>query len=171
MSDNTETLEDMAAKLWVEVDDLHAAMLLHSKPEGLCTVWTGPRDGRGYGNLKRRKGDQCGRVGAHRLAYAMHVGSVHKDLCVLHLCDNKLCVNPHHLAMGTHKANMYDLKAKGGAAHGDKHPFSKLSAEDVNDIRVLYKYGAMQKDLAERFGVARCTISKVVTRSGYSKVA
>lgn len=167
----TETLEDIAKKLWVEVEDLIAIMGLRVREEGQCIVWTGNTDGRGYGSIKRRKGDQCNRIGVHRLAYAMHVAPIQSNLSIMHLCDNKLCVNPHHLVMGTQKANMYDLRRKGGAHHGVKHSRSKLTEQQVIEIRKLAGHGYLHKDLAEQFGVSRSTISKVVTRSGYGRVA
>lgn len=166
-----DTIEDIADRLWLTVEDLHEFMQGFSEPDGLCLKWTGQRDGRGYGRMKRRQGDTAVVVPAHRIAYAMHIGPLIEDAVVLHLCDNKLCVNPNHLVMGTQKANMYDLQKKGLAAHGCKHPASKLSEEQVNEIRVLYKYGYQQKRLAQMFGVARSTVSKVVTKAGYSRVA
>lgn len=166
-----ETLDDIAARMWMTAEDLHEIMQAFTEPDGLCLKWTGQTDSRGYGAMKRRQGEHCERIGAHRLAYAMHVAPLPSGLVVLHLCDNKLCVNPHHLALGTQKANMFDFRMKGHAAHGCKHPFSKLNAEQVNEIRVLAKYGWQHKQLAEQFGVSRPTITKVVNRTGYERVA
>lgn len=166
-----ETIEMIAERLWLTVEDLHEMMQAFTKPDGSCLLWTGQKDGRGYGALKRRQGRDCERIAAHRLAYAMHVGPLVDGLVVLHLCDNKECVNPHHLVMGTQKANMFDFKEKGLAAHGHKHPFSKLSPEQVSEIRVLAKYGWLHEDLARQFGVSRPTITKVVNKTGYGRVA
>lgn len=124
--------------------------------------WTGARSSGGYGELKH----EGKRWAVHRLSYELNVAPIKKGLIVIHLCDNPRCVNPDHLAMATHKANMADMKIKGRAPHGSKHPASKLTPEDVATIREFSSKGMSNSALAKRFGVAPCTISKVVT--GYS---
>ena len=108
-------------------------------------------------------------IGAHRVAYAIATGKDPGELMVCHSCDDKLCVNPRHLWLGTHEDNMADMDIKGRRRQpdqrGEKNNSSRLTRKQVNQIRKLYttkKYTFMQ--LASRFNVSYVTIHHIVTR-------
>lgn len=52
---------------------------------------------------------------AHRVAWELVHGPIADDLCVLHRCDNRLCVNVEHLFLGTRGDNIRDASVKGRA--------------------------------------------------------
>lgn len=74
-----------------------------------CWGWEGSKDTGGYGRLWI-----AGKTfAAHRISWELTNGAIPLGLLVLHRCDNRECVNPAHLFLGTHTDNMRDKMAKG----------------------------------------------------------
>jgi hypothetical protein len=66
---------------------------------------------------------------AHIISYELFIGNIPEKMLVLHKCDNRLCVNPKHLFLGTHKDNALDMinKDRGNMKRGkifEHHPFN-----------------------------------------------
>lgn len=61
------------------------------------------------------------RLLAHRASYKIYKGEIPKGMLVLHDCDNRLCVNPDHLFLGTHKDNTQDMIRKGRHGRSNQH--------------------------------------------------
>lgn len=77
-----------------------------------CWEWQAARGRDGYGYyLLDGRGTRV--VKAHRMAWTLACGEIPADLLVLHRCDNRRCVNPDHLYLGTHADNTADMIARG----------------------------------------------------------
>jgi hypothetical protein len=84
-----------------------------------------------------------------------------------HLCGNKLCMNPRHLAWALHKVNCARRTPHGTQTQGEKHGMAKLRECDVRKIRSSGIRGVV---LADYFGVSPATISLVRNRKNWRHV-
>ncbi len=100
----------------------------------------------------------------------MFKGPIPKRKMVLHRCDNKLCVNPEHLYLGTQLDNMHDRLRAGHSPRGQNHYLAKLTDESVKEIRQLIPgYGVFSRK-ARELNVSRDLVCKVFYGEGWSHV-
>ena len=100
---------------------------------------------------------------AHRISFELSKGKILRKLLVLHKCDNRKCVNPSHLFIGTQMDNMRDKIDKGNLAWGEKSKRSNLKKIDILKIRILYATSSSTlEQLGIRFGVHSTTIWKII---------
>lgn len=95
---------------------------------------------------------------AHRLSYIMNTGEIPENKMVLHTCDNPRCINPEHLMLGDHTENMKQMRERGRSLVGEKNTNSKLTPEQVHEIRNSDVSGVW---LSEVYGIAQSTISMI----------
>lgn len=137
-------------------------LLAHSAPNAAtgCREWTGALVRTGYGCIRINKRS----VLAHRASYEQHKGIIPPGLFVCHSCDNRRCINPDHLWVGTQFDNVADALAKGRLADvsGERNPRAKLTARQVYQIRRAAARGEVKAHLARRYGVTKTLITKIV---------
>ncbi len=107
---------------------------------------------------------------AHRVSFVV-AGNELGDLdCVLHSCDNPLCVNPNHLSKGTREQNTSDAWERGLCRKGASHYKTPFSEEDVRLIRLMALAGKSQESIGHKYNVPRSTISSIVQRRSWKHV-
>ena len=128
-----------------------------------CWEWQGGTDGgKGYGRIRWGSPRKI-RVGAHRVSWELHHGPIPDGMLVCHTCDNKPCVNPAHLFLGTNQDNLRDAAHKGRMARGEHQSSSKLTEPEVLEIYRRYWWGDSRNVLAQEFGVSRASIWNIGT--------
>lgn len=113
----------------------------------------GSKQNQGYGVLTTHV---WGESLCHRWSYKNTYGELPKEALVRHKCDNKPCVNPSHLELGTSKDNVHDMIERNPRACG-----RKLTDEQVAEILTMRATGAYYHQIAEVYGVNRRTIEKI----------
>lgn len=163
VDDNTRTHAPIEERFWRYVD---------KRSESECWEWLGAIDGGKYGQLKG-SGKSASSYRAHRISYQIHHGDIPDGFVVMHTCDNRTCVNPLHLVLGTQQENVLDCKCKGrrvvniSPMKGEKNGRSKLTEQDV----VLIRNSQLQtKQLQDKYKVSATTIRKIKRRSSWKDV-
>ena len=121
-----------------------------------CWEWIGRLSTTGYGQIK----DNYRTRTAHRVSYELSIGAIPIGLMVCHSCDNRKCVNPSHLFLGTAKDNAQDMvrKRRHASRIGENHHKAKLTWNLVDEIR---KSTEDARVMAERMGVSFGTVYRV----------
>lgn len=121
---------------------------------GDCWNWTGWLDKNGYAYVSYKNRQ----INAHRFFYAWCCGEVPKGKVVRHTCDNRKCVNPEHLILGTMLDNSQDMIQAGRSMCGEKNAASVLTDEKVLEAARLYESGWSLARLCEKYNVHGSTM-------------
>jgi len=128
--------------------------------DAACWAWTGSSKGNGYGH-STYKGKQ---MGAHRKAFLLFNGDIPDAYDVCHHCDNRWCVNPSHLWLGTRKSNMADAMSKGRTDGGNR---KHLKEAKVQEIMRRINCGEKNADIARVLDVNCETVRKIKLGESY----
>ncbi|RWR09775.1 HNH endonuclease [Paenirhodobacter populi] len=142
----------------------------HSDQER-CWVWSGMSNTNGYGRFSFNDRHRL----AHRVSFEMFIGPIPEGMVVCHECDNRLCVNPRHLWLGTQSENLLDAVSKGRKSPpdttGEKNGNRKLNWDQVSAIRSMHAQGAKKYLIAQVFHVSPSTIGGIVSNKSWKALA
>ena len=124
-----------------------------------CWNYMGALNPCGYGWITRH-GKQ---MSASRWSWSLENGPIPNGMSVLHKCDNRRCVNPSHLYLGTQTENMRDRADRRRCAT------QKLSIEDVAAMKAMRVTGATIQAIADKFGVSNGHTSSVIRGVHYGR--
>lgn len=128
-----------------------------------CLEFTGCKDGCGYGRINNGHGKL---VRIHRAVWERDHGEIQAGMVVMHICDNRACIRPSHLLLGTQAQNVadMDLKRRRRSLRGSAHPNSKLSETDIPVIQQKLNEGMTCAAIARQYGVSEGMIRHIKKR-------
>ncbi len=151
----------MARKIKPLIDRLGEK--LKAMPNG-CWEWQGCCTWDGYGRIGYGMRNE-GQTTTHRAMWEIVFGSIPKNLCVLHKCDNRSCANPAHLFLGTNATNTADMIAKGrspkGGDHGIKGEENRNSKLTWGKIRSIRNDNRSQSKIAIDYGISSSHVHRI----------
>lgn len=188
--------EKDVARFWGYVNK-EGGIQSHCPELGDCWTWKLAVNPGGYGGFSIKRWPFL----AHRVSFAIENGGlIPEKMKVLHRCDNRRCVRPDHLFLGTSWDNGVDKARKGRAASGDangarkyperisagyrkwlsenpdkvakgeRHPRAKVTADQVREIRRLREEGVRLTSLSAQFGLNTGSIYHICTRKNWSSI-
>ncbi|CAN5115598.1 hypothetical protein BH09PAT1_BH09PAT1_8390 [soil metagenome] len=145
-------------KFWSRVDK--------QKNKDSCWNWLAGKSSTGYGQVTY-KGKK---YKAHRLAWFFIHGE-HPSDCLLHSCDNRLCVNTEHLRNGTRLDNAKDRMSRNRSPIGELCPNALLSNVNVLKIKYLLKQSGMtHEEIGNMFNVSRKYITRINNNKAWRSI-
>jgi hypothetical protein len=143
------------------VDERFNAKVLFAGPDD-CWLWRGGTSSGslGYGNFNEN-GEH---VYAHRYAWKRKHGPIPAGICILHRCDNPLCVNDAHMRLGTDGDNSKDKVAKGRHKRG-----RRMTGTDAIQLVQRFAYGWSFEKLATAYQMSVHSVRLILSGKTWAK--
>jgi hypothetical protein len=123
-----------------------------------CWVCLKAYSSNGYPYMRRNGKQQT----VARWAYENKFGPIEKGQVLRHKCDNKGCINPDHMMLGSTKDNVRDAHERGLAPKGATHGMSKILVDDVRAMQLLNQNGFTSSWIARLFRLNKSTVARIL---------
>jgi hypothetical protein len=120
-----------------------------------CMEWIGGLSGSGYAHAQIFNSYQ--NITKHIYEYYLKIPINRMNIC--HKCDNKKCINPDHLFLGTQQDNIDDMCKKDRCKKGR---FTTLEIEQMCKMRIEGKTTIV---IGEMFGASHSYVSRLINNS------
>lgn len=140
--------------------------------ESGCWHWTGAKYRKGYGHFRRYINGKWVMYKAHRFSfeYFNKTDLLDPEKFVCHTCDNPQCVNPSHLFLGTRQDNVDDCVSKNRHGFGINQEHTRLSTDQIKEIRRLRNLGLTFQQIADTVGTSAPQAHRVATFKTHKNV-
>ena len=138
-------------------------LIKHTGPEDPngCRPWLRAKDPSGYGAMKVNGK----KINTHCAALILRGIEVPENHEVCHTCDNRGCVNPAHLFVGTRRDNMQDAKRKGRLVLPTPRPFKCDAFPKEKLVQAVRDSGSIRK-AAVVLGIPERTLGDYLNQHG-----
>jgi hypothetical protein len=134
-----------------------------------CWIWNAYKDDDGYGKFsilgKTRK--------AHQFSYEYYHGPIPFGMCVCHTCDNRSCVNPNHLFLGTQQDNTKDRNSKNRQIKGSNHPHANLTEQLIWEMLNLIYSGELNsvKEISNKYNISNTNVYRILSKKAWNHIS
>lgn len=161
------TMLGLNARIPVEqIKDVGPRFWKYVRKNGPNGCWECERlDRKGYGrHYFGKKGLISKEFRAHRFLYFVTNPTADQSLMVLHRCDNRRCVNPDHMFLGTAKDNADDMISKGRAKHacGEANAVSRFTTEQILKAKELHASGLGYTRVGRIVGISKTHVRSII---------
>lgn len=133
-------------------------------PNSGCWLWCASTNkDTGYGQFNK-----IGRMkSTHRVSWELYRGEIPAGMHVLHKCNNRVCVNPGHLYLGSNAQNVADMIKAGRVARGERSGRSKLREVDV--IEIFFSDGT-EEEVSKKYGISAANVGHIRRGTSWSHI-